>query len=105
MTFLFPMVERSVQRLAPESTPNCHRDSWRSDRCRTLLFLRRWISRRDRFAFGLFSVRLEIKHHEYTDHHEKRSDPFQEPAGITQNLHATLSEVFRAPRCLRNFIG
>jgi len=35
-----------------------------------------WAGRRDRFAFSLFPIRLEIKHHEHADHNEKRANPF-----------------------------
>src|SRR5712692_729011 len=56
-----------------------------------------WRVRRDRFAFGLFPIRLEIKHHEHADDDEKRTDPFQEPAGIAQNLDAALFEILWVP--------
>src|SRR6266540_1115965 len=31
--------------------------------------------------------------------------PFQQPFWIAQNLDGALSEIFRVPRCLRNFVG
>src|SRR5258705_2823215 len=52
---------------------NCHRDGWRFGRCRTLLFPGLWTTRRHRLPFGLFSVRLKIKHHEHADYDEQRT--------------------------------
>ncbi len=60
---------------------------------------------RDRFAFRLLPVRLEIKHHEHADYDKEGTDPFQQPTRITQNLDAALTEIFRVPRRLRNFVG
>src|SRR5712664_3494644 len=61
--------------------------------------------RSDRFAFGLFPIWLQVKHHEHADDYQKRADPFQKPAGIAQDLDAALFEIVRVPGRLRNFVG
>src|SRR6266436_5873534 len=53
--------------------------------------------RRDWFAFSLFPIGLKIKHHEHADDNQERADPFQEPAGVAQNLDAALLEIIRVP--------
>ena len=62
--------------------------------------------RNDPFGFrgGVLSSKFfHIKQKEHAGHDQERTDPFQEPAGIAQNLNRALPEVLRIPRRLRHF--
>src|SRR4029077_7175862 len=61
--------------------------------------------RSDRFAFRLFSIRLEIKHHENANENEERPGPFQTPTRVPQNLDRALPKILRVPGGLRNFVS
>ena len=48
---------------------------------------------------------FHIKQQEHAGHHQERTDPFQEPTGVAQNLNRALSEILRIPRRLRHLEG
>src|ERR1041385_4549048 len=50
--------------------------------------------RRDRSSSAKTAL---IKHEKNAGDDEKRADPFQQPARITQNLHGALAEIVRIP--------
>src|SRR5438874_7562002 len=64
--------------------------------------------RNDPFGFrgGVLPAKFfHIKQQEHAGHDQERTDPFQKPTGVPQNLNRALSEILRIPRCLRHLEG
>src|SRR5512133_3590929 len=77
-------------------------------RDRNFTRFRRRRRRNDPFGFRgaiLPAEFFHIKQKEHAGHDQERTDPFQEPAGVAQNLNRALPEILRIPRRLRHLEG